>query len=95
MKIISKDEVKHVAKLAELTFDDAELDRITAQLDRILSHVAKIGDVDTSKVQSTSHTLEIKNVFRQDSVQDSLSQDEALRNAPEQSGEGFLVPKID
>jgi len=95
MKIISKDEVKHVAKLAEITFEDKELEKITLQLDKILSHVAKISIVDTSGAQSTSYTLDIKNIFRHDEVKDSLSRDDALKNAPEEAQDGFLVPRID
>ena len=95
MSIVSKDDVKHVAKLAELEFGEDELDKITAQLDKILGHVAKIGEVDTLKVPPTSHTLKIKNVFRDDTIAESLSREEALSNAPEERDGGFLVPKID
>lgn len=95
MSIISKDDVKHVAKLAELAFNDDELGRITAQLDKILAHVTKISEVDTSKVPPTSHTLDIRNVFREDTVKETLSKEEALSNAPEERNGGFMVPKID
>ncbi len=95
MKIISRDEASHVAKLAELEFSGDELDKITSQLDDILGHVAKINKAATEGVGATSHTLDINNVMRQDTVKKSLSQDDALKNAPQQSGNGFLVPKID
>ena len=95
MSIISKDDVKHVAKLAELAFNDDELGRITEQLDKILAHVTKISEVDTSKVPPTSHTLDIRNVFREDTVKEPLSKEEALSNAPEERNGGFMVPKID
>jgi aspartyl-tRNA(Asn)/glutamyl-tRNA(Gln) amidotransferase subunit C len=95
MSIISKDEIKHVAKLAELDFSDKEAEKITSQLDKILGHVAKISKVDTKSIAPTSHTLEIKNVFREDKVKASLSKEEALLNAPEEMDGGFKVPKID
>mgnify|MGYP005844011433 CR=1 FL=1 len=95
MKIISEEEVRHIAKLAEIDFSNKELEKITAQLDEILKHVAKISKVDTDKIIPTSHTLNINNVFREDTVRESLSQEDALKNAPEQMGDGFLVPKID
>ena len=95
MKIISSEEVRHVAKLAELDFSGDELIKITSQLDDILGHVAKINSADTEGVGPTSHTQDLNNVFRQDTVKKSLSQDDALKNAPQQSGDGFLVPKID
>jgi len=95
VKTISKDVIKHIAKLAELEFGDDELNKITAQLDKILAHVAKISEVDTSKIPPTSHTLKIKNVFREDNVKKPLSKEEVLSNAPEEKDGGFLVPKID
>ena len=95
MKIISREQASHVAKLAELEFSADELEKITSQLDDILAHVAKINKAATEGVGPTSHTLDINNVFRQDNVSKSLSQEDALKNAPHQSGDGFLVPKID
>ena len=95
MNIISKEDIKHVAKLAELDFSDSEVEEITPQLDKILGHVANISKVDTTTVSPTYHTLEIKNVFREDTVRESLSKEEALLNAPEEMDGGFKVPKID
>ena len=95
MSIISKEDVKHVAKLAELDFSDSEVEKITTQLDKILGHVANISKVDTAAIPPTSHTLEIKNVYREDTVRESLSKEDALLNAPEEMDGGFKVPKID
>ncbi len=95
MSIISKDDVKHVAKLAELEFTQEEASKMTEQLDKILAHVANISKADTSAVLPTAHTLEINNVFREDIVKKQLSSKEALSNAPEEYKNGFLVPKID
>jgi aspartyl-tRNA(Asn)/glutamyl-tRNA(Gln) amidotransferase subunit C len=68
---------------------------MTEQLDKILAHVANISKADTSAVLPTAHTLEINNVFREDTVKKQLSAKEALSNAPEEYKGGFLVPKID
>ncbi len=95
MSKITKKEVEHIAKLAELEFGDEALNKFTYQLDQILSHVAKINEVDTSNIKPTSHTLEIKNVFRKDEIKESVPVEDALSNAPEKADSGFLVPKID
>ena len=95
MSMISKDDVRHVAKLAELEFNEEQADKMTEQLGKILAHVANISKVDTAAILPTSHTLEIKNVFRQDTVRESLSKEDALLNAPEEMDGGFKVPKID
>ncbi len=95
MERISKDNVKHVAKLAELEFDEEDLEKITSKLDKILDHVANISGVNTEGILPTSHVMDIKNVFREDIVERSVTQESALKNAPDEASEGFKVPKID
>ena len=95
MERISKDDVKYVAKLAELEFDDKDIEKFTSQLGRILDHVANIRSVDTEGVPPTSHVLDIKNVYRRDVVEESIPQEAALENAPDKKSDGFKVPKID
>lgn len=94
-KIINKEDIKHIAKLAELEYSDAEIDKITSQLDKIISHVAKIGEADTSNTAPTAHILELSNVYREDKARGSLSREESLKNAPLEAAGGFKVPKID
>ena len=91
---ISRQEVEHVAHLARLHLNDEELGQMTAQLDTILSYVAKLDELDTSGVKPTTHAFSITNAFREDRVQDSLKQEEALSNGPRQNGEAFVVPKV-
>ncbi len=95
MKRISSDDVRHVARLAELEFSDGEISKITPQLDKILEHVARVSAVDTDGIPPTSHVVEMKNVFRDDTVEDSVSQEDTLKNAPEEEDDGFKVPRID
>lgn len=95
MKRISRDDIRYVARLAELEFSDREISKITPQLDKILEHVARVSAVDTDGVQPTFHAVDIKNVFRDDTIDDSISQEEALKNAPEEEDGGFSVPRID
>jgi len=92
---ISKDDVKYVAKLAELEFDEEDIEKITSQLDKILDYVAEVSSVDTENVAPTSHVLKIKNVLRDDVAKKSLTQESALKNAPDETDRGFKVPKID
>ena len=95
MERISDKDVRHVAKLAELDFSDEEVEKITPQLDKIIDHVASISNVDTEGISPTSHVMDINNVLREDKVTEPVSQEEALRNAPEKAEDGFRVPKID
>ncbi len=95
MKRITREDVRHVAELAELQFSDDEIEKITLQLDKILDHVARISSVDTEGIPPTSHAMDIKNVFREDEVEEPVSQEAALKNAPDKEDKGFKVPKID
>lgn len=92
--MISRKEVEHVAWLARLELSEEEEERFSKQLGQVLEHASKIKEVDTSNVPPTSHSLPLKNVFREDEVRESLSQGEALSNAPQKEKGAFLVPKI-
>jgi aspartyl-tRNA(Asn)/glutamyl-tRNA(Gln) amidotransferase subunit C len=91
---ISKKEVEHVAHLARLNLTEKELEKMTGQLDNILSYVAKLDELDTSQVLPTSHVFSVSNAFRDDIEKESLSQAEALKNGPQHDGATFHVPKI-
>ena len=93
MKITRK-EVEHVAHLARLNLSDEELEKMTGQLDNILSYVAKLDELDTSQVLATSHVFAVSNAFREDVEKESLSQVEALKNGPQHDDQMFQVPKI-
>ncbi len=91
---ITREEVRHVAKLARLDLTDAEVDRMTGQLDAILTYVAKLDELDTTGVVATTHTQQVVNAFRDDVVRPSLPREQALANGPEQNGESFVVPRV-
>jgi aspartyl-tRNA(Asn)/glutamyl-tRNA(Gln) amidotransferase subunit C len=93
--LLNKQDIIHIAKLAELEYNGEEIEKITGQLDKIISHVAKIGEADTSDILSSSRVGDLSNVFREDKVRSSLSKEEALKNAPLEDKGGFKVPKID
>ncbi len=87
-------EVEHVANLARLTFDKAEEEKLAEQLARILDYIEQLNELDTESVEPTSHAIPVKNVVRPDVVGQSLTQDEALANAPSNVDGLFEVPKI-
>ncbi|HBH86637.1 MAG TPA: Asp-tRNA(Asn)/Glu-tRNA(Gln) amidotransferase subunit GatB [Syntrophaceae bacterium] len=91
---ITKEEVEYVAHLARLDFSEAEKSKFTSQLNDILMYVEKLNQVDTTNVEPMSHAIALQNVFRDDSVHDSLSHDLSLSNAPEARGPFFRVPKV-
>jgi aspartyl-tRNA(Asn)/glutamyl-tRNA(Gln) amidotransferase subunit C len=93
-KKIDQSQVKKVAKLSRLELTDAEVVEFTEQLSAILEYVEKMNELDTTGVEPLAHCLPISNVFREDSVKESLGTEKTLANAPQRDGEYFKVPKI-
>ena len=92
--MISRDDVRHVARLARLRLESAEAERTTAELAKILEHIGKIGELDLAAVEPTAHVLAVADVMRPDKPRPSLSRDEALRNAPAVTDDCFRVPRM-
>ena len=91
---ISKQDVERVAALARLELSEEEIERLTPQLDHILSYVTKLDELDTEGVPVTTHTQSVTNAFREDEVRDSLPREKALANTARENGEAFVVPKV-
>ena len=94
MSTISRDDVAKLAKLARLALTDDELDGFAGQLDAILAYVGQIQAVDVTGVAPTDNPLREVNVTRPDVVQFSLTQAEALAEAPAAEDGRFAVPQI-
>jgi aspartyl-tRNA(Asn)/glutamyl-tRNA(Gln) amidotransferase subunit C len=91
---ITREEVEHVARLARLELAEEEMERMTAQLDSILGYVEKLNGLDTAQVEPTTTVIPMVSVMREDVVRPSLTQDEALANAPDREDVCFRVPRI-
>ena len=94
MSAISRDEVAHLAALARIDLQPAELDRLAGQLGVILDAVATVREVASDDVPATSHPMPLVNVFRADEVGPCLSVEEALSGAPAAHQHRFSVPRI-
>ena len=91
---VSKEEVKHLAKLSRLEFDDKELDKITNDLSSIVEFANQLSKVDVEGVKPTAHILDIHNVFRKDEVHESYDREKLLQNAPTKAAGCVSVPKV-
>lgn len=93
---LTLDEVRRIARLANLPLSDAELDHLTPELSSIVAFVSKLQEIDTSSTATTAQVTALENVWREDIVNASnqLSQDQALKNAPETHNGMFMVPAI-
>jgi aspartyl-tRNA(Asn)/glutamyl-tRNA(Gln) amidotransferase subunit C len=91
---VTKKDVEKIANLARLYITEEEKEKYTDQLNVILEYMEQLNTVDTRDVEPLSHPLELINVVRKDEIKPSLSVSEALKNAPEKSGNYFKVPKV-
>ena len=91
---ISRDDVRHVARLARLTLTDAQLDEFTGQLADILGHAQDVASLDLAEVPQTSHPLPLQNVMRPDVIGERSDRDEVLAAAPQAEDGQFRVPPV-
>ena len=86
--------ISRLELLARLRLSDAEKDRLKTDLNSILAMVEKLNDLDVDNVEPLVYLNEALNRPRTDEVQNQVSREEALRNAPDQDGKFFRVPKV-
>ncbi|MEO8329537.1 MAG: Asp-tRNA(Asn)/Glu-tRNA(Gln) amidotransferase subunit GatC [Candidatus Nanopelagicales bacterium] len=94
MPSLNLDEVAHLARLARLDLTPEELASYGAQLDVILSAVARVAEVAADDVPPTTHAVPVVNVTRVDELRPGLTQEEALAQAPAVVDGRFRVPRI-
>ena len=81
-----------MARLARLELTEDELDRMAAELSKVLDHIEKIGELDLTGVPPTSHVIDVAAPLRADQPRPCLPAEVALSQAPEPLAGGFGVP---
>ena len=94
MSDFSPDLVRHLANLARIELTEQEVTALTNELSVIVDAVARVQEIATEDVPATSHPLPITNVFREDVIIPSLSQEAALAAAPDADSGRFRVTAI-
>ena len=87
-------DIKYVANLARIKLTSDQENRLGSQLGDILGYVKKLEELDVSNVEPMAHAVPLHNVMRADQVQPSITNEEALANAPKKTNGLFVVPKI-
>ena len=86
--------IENLAGLARLYFNEEEKKEIKGDLQRMISFIDKLNELNTDGVQPVLHMSDEINVFREDEIKGSISREEGLKNAPETDGVFFKVPKV-
>ena len=79
---LTEEEVRHIAKLANLTLTEEEVRKFQKQLSETLKYIDILNEIDTSGVMSTSQVAGLKDVTRGDQIKPPLSSKESLSGAP-------------
>jgi aspartyl-tRNA(Asn)/glutamyl-tRNA(Gln) amidotransferase subunit C len=86
--------VDELAHLARLQFEGEEKERIKNDLNRILGFMEKLNELDTEGVEPLIYLSEELNVLRNDEARTTITQQQALKNAPQRDSDYFKVPKV-
>jgi aspartyl-tRNA(Asn)/glutamyl-tRNA(Gln) amidotransferase subunit C len=88
---IDRDEARRIAALAHLEFDDAALDRMAAEMTRILGYIEMLRSVDVGTAEDGRVSA---TPFREDAVRPSIDRDQVAANAPDWEDGFFVVPPV-
>lgn len=91
---LSLEDVRHVASLARLGMDDTELGEMQEKLSSILGHIEVLNELDTESISPTAQVIELTNVWRDDVVGESFSQETAMKNAADSRNGFFAVSAV-
>ena len=93
-KIITKDLIDSLAKLAKINLTKEEEERYTGEFSAVMGYMEEIKNLDVENIPETSRVSDEGNVLREDKVEPSLSQEQALKNSKNTHNGYFLVPQI-
>jgi aspartyl-tRNA(Asn)/glutamyl-tRNA(Gln) amidotransferase subunit C len=93
---LTRENILHLAKLANLSLTDAEIEKYQSQIGETLDYVKNLSELDTTNTKETHHTVDLENVQFEDGSENkrSLSQDEATKNAQDAKDNYFVVKRI-
>jgi len=92
--MIDKQTVEKVAEIARLNLTEKEVEKFSKDLTNILGAFEDLKNVDTKNVEPTFQPVEVKNVVREDKIENSLSSKEALSQTKNTEGKYFKGPRV-
>lgn len=92
--MITGEDVDHISWLASIKVAEEEKEGFVALFNSVLDYFQKLDELETEDVEPTYRVVDLTNVFREDVVKESISQEESLRNAPRTENGYFKSPRI-
>ena len=92
--VLAAGDVRRLARLARVSLDDEEVERLRADLSASLDHFRVLADIDTEGVPPTAHVVALTSVERDDTVAPSLAAEEVLSRAPRREGAYLRVRPV-
>jgi aspartyl-tRNA(Asn)/glutamyl-tRNA(Gln) amidotransferase subunit C len=92
--MITREDVEHISWLASIKIEDEEKDELVKHFNSILEYFQQLDEVDTEGVKPTYRVVDLTNIFREDAACESLTQDQALKNAQRTENGYFKSPRI-
>ncbi len=91
---VDKKLVDKIAGLAKLEFDEAAKEKMVSDMNKMISFIDKLDQIDTELIEPLVYMSEETNVLRADEVGEHISKENALKNAPQKDSDYFKVPKV-
>lgn len=86
--------VDKLADLAKLEFDKEGKEAIIKDLNRVLTFIDKLNELDTSNVEPLIYMSDETNIMREDEIKHDITQQDALKNSPKHDSDYFKMPKV-
>ena len=91
---VDKEEILHIAKLADLNIKEEEIEEYRKNLQDILNFANIVNNVNTEGISETIGSTTNVNVFREDEIKEFADEDLLLANAPDKQNNMFNIPKV-
>ena len=86
--------VKHISKLARISFEEKKAKKLVGDLNSIFEFIEKLNQLDTDKVEPLTSIAETKLQLRNDKIKSENIREQILKNSPNENKDFFVVPKV-
>ena len=86
--------IDDLSRLAKLKFDEKTIEEMKSDFENILGFIDKLSEIDTEGVEPLIYLSDEVNILRADEIEEEVTQEQALKNAPNKDSDYFKVPTV-